>query len=69
MREKRLNLRNLESKMNEIVIDLHDAARLADKVDVGVATSIRLVAHDMSLLVTRMRGLLFSDVDSKWGDL
>lgn len=55
--------------MNQIVIDLHDAARLADKVDVGVATSIRLVAHDMSQVVSRMRRLLVSDVDSQWGDL
>jgi len=67
--EQHLNLRALESRMNQIVIDLHDAARLADKVDVGVATSLRRIAHDLSGLVTRMRGLLPSDIDSQWGDV
>jgi len=65
----RLNLRALESRMNQAVIDLHDAARLADRLDSGVAVQLRMVAHDLSELVSRMRRLLVSDVDSQWGDV
>ena len=55
--------------MNQLVIDLHDAARLSEALDVGVATSLRKLAHELHEVVTGMHRLMASEVDSHWGDL
>jgi hypothetical protein len=64
----RLNLQLLESRMNQLVIDLHDAARLADETDRGISVALRSIAHELHDLVTGIRRLLVSNVDSTWGD-
>ena len=64
---RHLNLRELESRLNQLVIDLHDAARLTEHLDAGVANALRQLAHDLNDVVRGMRRLLVSDVDSQWG--
>lgn len=64
-----LNLAAIESRMMQIVIDLHDAARLGAAADAGVSAALRNIARDMAALVTDLRRLLCSDVDSNWTDL
>ena len=64
---RHLNLRELESRLNQLVIDLHDAARLTERLDPGVANALRQLAHDLNDIVRGMRRLLVSDVDSQWG--
>ena len=54
--------------MNQLVIDLHDAARLADETDRGISVALRSIAHELHDLVTGIRRLLVSNVDSTWGD-
>ena len=66
-RSGHLNFLTLESRMNALVIDLHDAARLSS--DAGISAQLRLIAADMSDLVCKMRRLLVSDVDTDFGDL
>lgn len=63
-----LNLAAIESRMMQIVIDLHDAARLAETPDAGVAIALRGVARDLSALVADLRRLLCSEVDSEWNE-
>ena len=63
-----LNLGLIEARMNQIVIDLHDAARMSEDVDIGISTSLRILAHEMHDLVTHIRGLLASEVDSGWSE-
>ncbi len=64
-----LNLAEIESRMMQIVIDLHDAARLCALTDAGVSAALRNIARDMSALVADLRRLLCSEVDSNWTEL
>ena len=68
MRTYSLNFRELESRLNELVIDLHDAARMTSAVDSGVSVRLRLIAGELNEVVTHVRGLLASDADSAFGD-
>ncbi len=63
-----LNLRLIESRMGQLVIDLHDLARYGEAEDVGTAVALRGVAHDLSRLITRVRRLLPSSIDSSFTD-
>ena len=62
-----LNFLRLESRLEQIVIDLHDAARLS--LDPGISVQLRLIAGEISEMVRRMQRLLVSEADSEWGDL
>ena len=55
--------------MNELVIDIHDLARLGESTELGAATALRGIAHDMHELVNRVRRLLPSSIDSAFNDL
>lgn len=68
MPRRHLNFRQIESRLSQLVIDLHDAARLCQDTDIGIAYSLRQIAADLNDLVQRMRRLLPSDVDSRWGE-
>jgi hypothetical protein len=59
----------LEYAMAQLVVDLHDAARIGEATDLGAATALRLIAHDLHELVQRVRRLLVSEMDSNWGGL
>jgi hypothetical protein len=62
-----LNFLRLESRLEQIVIDLHDAARLS--LDPGVSVQLRLIAGEINEQVQALRRLLVSEADSEWGDL
>lgn len=64
-----LNLRAIESRMNQIVIDLHDAARLCHHADRGVSTSLRNLANELHEIVSSIRRLAVSTAGSGFGDL
>ena len=64
---RHLNFLHLEARLEALVIDLHDAARLS--VDPGISVQLRLIAGEISEQVQRMRRLLVSDADSNWGGL
>ena len=55
--------------MADIVIDLHDAARLGEAEDIGVAVALRNIAHELNELIQHMRRLLPSTIDSGFGGL
>jgi len=62
-----LNFLNIEKRMQQCVIDLHDAARMS--IDPGISVQLRLIAGEVSEQVQRMRRLLISDIDSGWSEL
>jgi len=62
-----LNFLRLESRLEQIVIDLHDAARLS--LDPGISVQLRLIAGEINEQVQSLRRLLVSDADSEWCDL
>jgi len=62
--EKHLSLLNLVGQMHDVVIGLHDAARMS--TDKAVANRLRLIAHDMSGLVNCLRNLLASNDAATW---
>ena len=64
-----INLAAIESRMMQIVIDLHDAARRGAATDAGVAAALRCIARDLSVLVADLRRLLCSEMDSTWTEL
>jgi hypothetical protein len=64
-----LNLKWIEARMADIVIDLHDAARLGEAEDIGVAVALRNIAHELNELIQHMRRLLPSTMDSGFGGL
>lgn len=64
-----LNLAQIEARMQQTVIDLHDAARLCEATDAGVAVALRNIAQDLNGLVGGIRRLLVSDIDSDWTEL
>jgi hypothetical protein len=59
----------LEYRMAQLVVDIHDAARIGESVDKGAATALRYIGHDLHELVQRVRRLLVSEMDSEWGGL
>jgi len=63
------NILALEYRMAQLVVDIHDAARIGAATDQGAATALRYIGHDLHELVQRMRRLLVSDMDSGWGGL
>lgn len=64
-----LNLAKLEARIMQIIIDLHDAARLSAEADIGVSTALRAIASNLSTLAADIRRLLCTDVDSTWSTL
>jgi len=59
----------LEYRMAQLVVDIHDAARIGEATDKGAATALRYIGHDLHELVQRVRRLLVSEMDSEWGGL
>jgi len=66
---RRLNFAVIERAMEQIVIDLHDAARMTQAIDVGVADFLRRQADAIHDVVREMRSVLASDADSSFGGL
>ena len=55
--------------MEQLVIDIHEAARLTEPVDAGIAVRLRLIAHEVHSQGVELRRLLVSDADSQFGNL